>query len=439
MNTRWIVLNILSDFDKNPGDLERLTDRAINKRIEHRDRRFIFELVFGIVRNRTYIDYCINKFLTGEKKLDTLRRILQIGVYQILFMDRVPDHAAVNESVKLAKQNRKSAGASGVVNAVLRNIIKNKHKITLPDSQKDLLERLSVEFSHPRWMIQRWLKNFGLAKTKKILSFNNQRPSIFLRRRIRNISRQQFESDVRTICEPAGGYLNLFYKMKKPLDPENIRLLQHGYCTVQAPSSGWVVAIMDVKKSDHILDICSAPGGKTTLMAEIAGDTGTVVACDFKLARLQKVVQTTQLMNLGNVYSLVCDGANPPFTGHFDKLLLDAPCSGTGVLNRHPDGRWVRTPEDIGQILQVQRKLLSSAADLIGPDGILVYSTCSLEPEENEKQIEWFLKEYPQFRVDQSPEVIPGKFIDNDGFLRITPFEHNMDGMFGVRLIKTIS
>ncbi|MFP4242346.1 MAG: 16S rRNA (cytosine(967)-C(5))-methyltransferase RsmB [Chitinispirillaceae bacterium] len=437
MNTRWIVLNILSDFDKNPGDLERLTDRAINKRIEHRDRRFIFELVFGIVRNRTYIDYCINKFLTGEKKLDTLRRILQIGVYQILFMDRVPDHAAVNESVKLAKQNRKSAGASGVVNAVLRNIIKNKHKITLPDSQKDLLERLSVEFSHPRWMIQRWLKNFGLAKTKKILSFNNQRPSIFLRRRIRNISRQQFESDVRTICEPAGGYLNLFYKMKKPLDPENIRLLQHGYCTVQAPSSGWVVAIMDVKKSDHILDICSAPGGKTTLMAEIAGDTGTVVACDFKLARLQKVVQTTQLMNLGNVYSLVCDGANPPFTGHFDKLLLDAPCSGTGVLNRHPDGRWVRTPEDIGQILQVQRKLLSSAADLIGPDGILVYSTCSLEPEENEKQIEWFLKEYPQFRVDQSPEVIPGKFIDNDGFLRITPFEHNMDGMFGVRLIKT--
>ncbi|MFP4163935.1 MAG: 16S rRNA (cytosine(967)-C(5))-methyltransferase RsmB [Chitinispirillaceae bacterium] len=437
MNTRWIVLNILSDFDKNPGDLERLTDRAINKRIEHRDRRFIFELVFGIVRNRTYIDYCINKFLTGEKKLDTLRRILQIGVYQILFMDRVPDHAAVNESVKLAKQNRKSAGASGVVNAVLRNIIKNKHKITLPDSQKDLLERLSVEFSHPRWMIQRWLKNFGLAKTKKILSFNNQRPSIFLRRRIRNISRQQFESDVRTICEPAGGYLNLFYKMKKPLDPENIRLLQHGYCTVQAPSSGWVVALMDVKKSDHILDICSAPGGKTTLMAEIAGDTGTVVACDFKLARLQKVVQTTQLMNLGNVYSLVCDGANPPFTGHFDKLLLDAPCSGTGVLNRHPDGRWVRTPEDIGQILQVQRKLLSSAADLIGPDGILVYSTCSLEPEENEKQIEWFLKEHPQFRVDQSPEVIPGKFIDNDGFLRITPFEHNMDGMFGVRLIKT--
>lgn len=437
MNTRQLVLTILADFDKSPGDLERLIDKTLNhKRMEHRDRRFVFELVYGIVRNRTYLDFCINQFLSGDQRLDTLRRILQIGVYQIMFMDRVPDHAAVNESVNIAKHNKKTAGASGVVNAVLRNIIKNKRNISLPDPQKDLHERLSVEFSHPRWMIERWLSHYGLAKTKKLLAFNNERPPIFLRRKMRDISRQQFETDVRTICEQAGGYLNLYYKMKKPLDPENIRLLRHGYCTVQAPSSGWVVALVDVQKGEHIVDMCSAPGGKTSLMAEIAGEQGTVVACDISMPRLKKMVNTAHLMNLDNIYPIVCDGVFPPFAGRFDKVLLDAPCSGTGVLHRHPDGRWIRTPEGIARMQQVQRKLLGSAADLIGPGGILVYSTCSLEPEENEQQIEWFLNKNPQFRLDHSPDVIPNKFIDNSGFLRITPFEHNMDGMFGARLIR---
>ncbi len=437
MNTRQFVLKVLTDFDKNPGDLERLVDKVLHhKNIEHRDRRFVFELVYGVVRNRLYLDYCINRFLTGEQKLDDLRRILQIGVYQIMFLDRVPDHAAVNESVNLAKLNKSTSGASGVVNAVLRNIIKNKHQIPLPDPQKDLNERLSVEFSHPRWMIERWISNYGLAKTKKLLAFNNERPSVYLRRKIRDISRQQFETDVRTICEQAGGYLNLYYKMKKALDPENIRLLRQGFCTVQAPSSGWVVALMDVQKGDHILDLCSAPGGKTTLMAEIMGDKGTVVACELKMHRLRKVIETSGLMDLHNVYPLVCDAVKPPFTGQFDKVLLDAPCSGTGVLQRHPDGRWVKTPQDIEQLAGLQKEMLESASELVCSGGVLVYSTCSLEPEENEKQIEWFLSRFPQFTLDGTPDSVPARFTDNKGFLKITPFEHGLDGMFAARLRK---
>ncbi|MCL2689174.1 MAG: 16S rRNA (cytosine(967)-C(5))-methyltransferase RsmB [Chitinispirillia bacterium] len=438
MSTRQLVLNVLADFDLKPADLDRLTERILanNRKIEHRDRRFIFELVYGVIRNRIYLDYVLNHFITGEKKLDTARRILQMGAYQILFLDRVPDHAAVNESVNLAKMDRASAGACGLVNAVLRNIIKNKQSATLPDPQKDIKdlgERLSVEYSHPKWMVERWLSRYGLSNTKKILTFNNERPAIFLRRKIHDISRPVFEADVRTLCDQASGYLNLYYKMTKALDPENLRLLHNGFCSVQAPSSGWVVALMDVKKGERAVDLCSAPGGKATLMAEIMGDSGSVVACDNTKRRLNLVADAARTLNLINVYPLLCDSAAPPFSKLFDKVLLDAPCSGTGVLQRHPDGRFVRTVQDVINAGELQRKLLASAAKIVKKGGTLVYSTCSLEPEENEKQVEWFLKEHPEFTLEPPPDSVPAMFVDNNNCLRITPFEHGMDGMFGAR------
>ncbi|MDR0307612.1 MAG: 16S rRNA (cytosine(967)-C(5))-methyltransferase RsmB [Chitinispirillales bacterium] len=438
MNTREFVLKVLSDFDSKPGDLERLTDRALsNIRIEYRDRRFVFELVYGVIRNRIFLDYVINKFIVGEHKLDTVRRILQIGSYQIIFLDRVPDHAAVNESVNLAKMDRATEAASGLVNAVLRNVIKNKRAIALPDPKVDLCAYLSVEYSHPKWMIERWLSRYGLSNTKKILSFNNERPSIYLRRKIHDISRQQFESDVRTLCDQAAGYLNLYYRMRKALDPENLRLLHNGFCTVQAPSSGWTVALMDVRPRDSVVDLCSAPGGKSTLMAEIMGESGSVFACDKSINRLRMVSDTARKLNLVNIHPLLCDSAAAPFKVSFDKVLLDAPCSATGVLQRHPDGRFVRTACDIDKMHNIQRGLLTSAAKLTKEGGVLVYSTCSLEPEENEQQVEWFLKEHPEFTLETPPDAIPAMFIDNNNCLRITPFEHGMDGMFGARFRKT--
>ncbi|MDR2728832.1 MAG: 16S rRNA (cytosine(967)-C(5))-methyltransferase RsmB [Chitinispirillales bacterium] len=439
MNTRQIVLKVLTDFDLRPTDLERLTDRVLsNRKIEHRDRRFVFELVYGVIRNRIYIDYVLNRFVTGEHKLDTVRRILQMGAYQILFLDRVPDHAAVNEAVNLAKTDRTTAGAAGLINAVLRNVIKNRRNIALPDPKKALDERLSVEYSHPKWMVERWLSRYGLSNTKKILSFNNERPSVFLRRRIHDISRAQFEADVRTLCDQATGYLNLYYKMKKALDPENLRLLQNGFCSVQAPSSGWAVALMDLRKGERVADLCSAPGGKATLMAEIIGGSGAVAACDNTIKRLRLAAEAARTLNLVNIYPLLCDSSAPPFSIAFDKVLLDAPCSGTGVLQRHPDARFVRTVNDIINAAELQRKLLSSAAKIVKKGGTLVYSTCSLEPEENEKQVEWFLKENTGFTLEAPPDSVPAMFVDNRNCLRVTPFEHGMDGMFGAKFKKTL-
>jgi len=392
-----------------------------------------------VLRNRIYLDYVINTFIEEgrEPPSDVLRRILEIGAYQILFLDRVPDHAAVNEAVNLAKHDPNTAAGAGFINAVLRNVIKNKFDIALPDSQTDLPGRLSIEFSHPKWMVERWLARYGLGDTKKILAFNNERPAVYLRRKMRDISRPQFEFDMRTLCEAGGGYLNLYYKMKKPLEPENLRILQDGFCSVQAPSSGWVVAMLGLRDGERALDMCSAPGGKATLMAELVGDSGFVAACDKGRWKMKMMVEAIAAQNLGNViYPVICDSAAPPFAGAFDKVLLDAPCSGSGVLQRHPDGRFVRTAEDVGSRASLQRELLDSAAKLVGAGGVLVYSTCSLEPEENEHQVEWFLNEHPEFKLDHPPDVIPAMYIDDADCLRITPYKHNMDGMFGARFKK---
>lgn len=440
MDARKIILQILSEFDNHPGTIERIVDATLSdERIDHRDRRFIFEIAYGIVRRRLTLDYQIDRLLDNKihKKNAVLRRILQIGLYQIVYMDRVPNHAAVNESVNLAKRETDTQHLSGVVNGTLRKVIADRRIIALPESSEMTFnERLSIEYSHPLWLIDRWLKNLGLAQTKQLLAFNNGKPEVFLRRKIRGLARQQFESDVRSMCDPATGYLNLYYRLKKALSPEYITVIRQGLCNIQAPSSGWVVALMDASRGDKILDICSSPGGKTAMLSEIAGDTGTICACDNKWYRVKITLDTVQQLKLKNVYLLVSDGCYPPFEGVFDKVLVDAPCTATGVFHRHPDARWTRKPADVDASALLQRKLLESAARQIGRNGILVYSTCSIEPEENELQIQSFLKDHPEFVHAGCPDSIPQTYIDKNGFLSITPFAHGMDGMFGARLKK---
>ncbi|HEX2958103.1 MAG TPA: 16S rRNA (cytosine(967)-C(5))-methyltransferase RsmB [Chitinispirillaceae bacterium] len=439
LNPRQVILDVLTSFDKNHSDPEHLIDTALKaKKIDHRDRRFIFEIVYGVIRYRMTLDHIINKYIIDDaiRNEEQVYRILRVGLYQLAWMDRVPDHAAVNETVKLAKNDAKSGRFSSVVNAVMRNFINENKVITLPDPQIDLTYRLSVEFSHPDFFVKRWMKNFGLAKTKQLLAYNNIKPAIFLRKKLRDFSRQQFEADVRTLCEPSCGFMNLYYKMKKSLLPENLRLIQYGLCTVQAPSSGWVVAMMDINKGEKLLDMCSAPGGKTSLMAELTDSEGAVCAGEVKFGRIRQVSDVKERMQLDNVYPVLTDGNYLPFNGYFDKVLLDAPCTGTGVFNHHPEARWVKNEQDIEKMTVIQEQLLKSAAQVLHSGGILVYSTCSLEPEENEIQIRKFLSENPSFELDAPPSVIPGTYIDNDGFLRITPFEHSMDGIFAARLKK---
>ena len=440
INTRLLVLRILSAFDRQPENFERSVDSVLSRApLDDRDKRFVFEIAYGVVRRRLTLDYIIDRLLTSGslRKKTVLRRILQIGLYQLLYLDRVPDHAAVNESVKLAKTESETRELSGVVNGVLRKVVADRRAaLKLPGPETPLAERLSVEYSHPSWMVERWLRNFGLAPVKQLLAFNNEKPQTYLRRRLRELSRQQFESENHSVCEPVGGYLNLYYRLKKTITPENVRAVRQGLCTVQAPSSGWAVALMEAEKGDKILDICASPGGKMSMLAELIGESGSLCACDDKRHRVIMCVETVRRMRLGNVHVFAADGRFPPIDGVFDKVLLDAPCSATGVLHRHPDARWVRKPGDIESLTALQAALLESAAVLVRQGGTLVYSTCSIEPEENISQIGTFINRHPEFVHSGCPESIPQSFVDAGGFLSITPFAHGMDGMFGARLKK---
>lgn len=440
MNARKIALEILRLFDEGKSTLEALIDRLLNRSgMDRRDRRLAYELVYGTLRHRIRLRYVVAQFLSDPKLADEqqLMRILELGLYQVAHLDRVPNHAAVSESVNLAKASAATRRFTGVVNAVLRAAITKRTQVSLPDPKQDLPYRLSIEYAHPKWMVERWLDRYGLSNTRSLLGYNNNVPETFYRRRIRGMGRAQFESDTRGICDRAGGPSNLFYRLsRKGMAPDELRLFQLGYCTVQAPSAGWVVASMAIQPGERCVDMCSAPGGKTAFMAELAGEDGSVCAGDISYRRLQLVLNTVERLGLRTVYPLACDAAHPPFAGFFDKALLDVPCSGSGVLHRHPDARSSRTPGDIARIAERQEVILEAGAELIGPGGLLVYATCSLEPEENEEQVGRFLERHGEFSLERPPMDVPRQYVDLDGYLRITPFEHKLDGAFAALLRK---
>jgi 16S rRNA (cytosine967-C5)-methyltransferase len=437
VNPRDRILFVLERFDRRRAPLELLLERTLNQPgLEQRDRRFIHEVVHGILRHRMMLDYLIDHFIDNPRirANDQLRRILQLGLYQVLYMDKVPEHAAVHETVACAKRGRDTRHVAGVANGVLRNVIRMKGRLPRPDETVPLVKRLSITYSHPEWLVERWLSIYGLAHVRKLLAFFNRIPELFLRRRIHGISRQQFDSAIRPIGEPVGGYGGLYYRLLRTMPVEGIAMFRDGQCTVQAPSSGWVVALLEVRGSDTVLDVCSAPGGKTTLIAEMLGERGAVCACEVRMHRIRRVADAVGRMRLRKVYLVLANGTRLPFAGQFDKVLLDAPCSGTAVMHRHPDARWLRTPEHIARAAEAQRRLLDEACGAVVPGGLLVYSTCSLEPEENERQVESFLERHTEYTLESPPSSVPGTYVDNDGYLRITPFEHNLDGIFAARL-----
>ncbi len=437
MNPRKTTLGILRHFDEKPGALEPIIHNdASFKLLDYRDRRFVYEMVFGIMRRKKTLDYIIKHFLADSKEPDPeLLRILRLGAYQIIYMDKIPAHAAVNESVKSAKSTPSVRHASGVVNAVLRRVISSKRNLPVPGSSQ-LGEKLSIQYSHPAWMVERWLARYGLGKTKKLLEFNNQRPQTYLRRNLRGLSKQQFEMDSTPICGSSTGFNNLYYPLKKHIMPERIALLREGWCTIQAPSSGWVVAMMSPEPGQSVYDMCAAPGGKTSLMAEMVGATGAVCASDSNFARLGTLVENLERLKIRNTYVFAADGRRPCVSGQFDSVLIDAPCTATGVFHRHPEARWLRRKSDIEQMSLLQGELLNSAAELVVPGGTLTYATCSLEPEENDEAIARFLALHPEFSRLDPPRTIPARYLDLSGYLRILPHEHDIDGMFAARLSK---
>ncbi len=413
-------------------------DKVLRKtELSRRDRALVTELVYGIVRQQRTLDALINQL--GTKKADQqppqLRIILHLGLYQLRYLNQIPDSAAVNTSVELAKtQGLKKLSA--VVNGLLRQYIRLAAKadpLQLPD---DPVQRLGILYSFPDWMIEIWIEQFGIIETEKLCAWFNQSPQIHLRVNPLKTS----VAEVQTAFAEIGITLEAIPELPQALRIigsagaiTNLPGYNEGWWTVQDASAQLVSHILDPQPGETIIDCCAAPGGKTTHMAELMGDTGKIWACDRADKKLTKIQENAKRLQLTSIETRKGDSRDyDDFQGIADKVLLDAPCSGLGTLHRRTDLRWRKSRENTQELNQLQRELLDQAATWVKPNGVLLYATCTLNPLENEQVIQAFLNSHPDWRLvkPQSP------FTTTDNWLKILPHYHEMDGFFIAKLQK---
>ena len=389
------------------------------------DIAFITELSFGCIRYRKLLDNWIDhtsKF-THNKQPPKLRWLLHIGLYQILKMDKIPDSACISTTVEIAKKSELNK-LSGVVNAILRNVTRNLKNNNLPEVPINQAERISLKESLPIWLVNEMIAWFGITETKKIAMAFNKKPKINFRINTLKTTKkecleifQKNNIDVEPINKLENG---LVLKSK----PRSIRKLPgyfEGKWLIQDRSSQWVAPLLKPLKGDKILDACAAPGTKTTHLAQLIKDDGKILAIDRSENRLKLLKENLERLDIKSVKTLKVDATklidiNPEYINYFDRILIDAPCSGLGTLARNPDARWKITKESIDQLITIQEKLLDTIAPLLNKNGLLVYSTCTICPSENNLLIEKFLKKNNKLELVYERQILPNKDDSGDGF-----------------------
>src|SRR3954462_4873940 len=374
-------------------------DQSFERRIgplDARDRRWTRELVYGMLRHRAIIDAILSERVRGGLvRLDPdVIDLLRLGVYQLLYMGSVPAYAAIAQTVELAKR-RHGLGASKLVNAVLRRTDREREQLT-PSKPTDALDALALRYSHPRWLIARWIERWGEQDTERLLTLNNAEAPVIIRPY--GIVREQLEA----MMEAAGVHV-----ADAPYARDSIAIsggttftelgaFKKGLFFVQDPAATLVTMYAAIQTGSTVADLCAAPGGKAL---ELSRTASRVVGSDKSFARLQRLLANQKRLESLNFYPFVGD-ARQPAIKPVDVVLIDVPCTGTGTFRRHPDARWRIKISDFAVMSQLQRSILVAAADAVKPGGLLIYSTCSLEPEENDLQIDWFLSENLNFVLE---------------------------------------
>ena len=408
--------------------------------LDPRDRRWMQELVYGMLRSRGWMDGILSPRITGGlARLDAdLGDLLRLGAYQLLAMGSVPAYAAIAQTVELAKR-RHGIGASKLVNAVLRRIDRERdlEAVATPDGAAaaldrthDQTERLAVRTSHPRWLLERWIRAWGRPATERLTAHNNSEAPIIVRPfgvtsdALRTILQ---ERDVAAIDAP---WLEDGLQLPPGVALTQLGAFQRGQLFVQDSGSALVVQYAGIPRGDTAADLCAAPGGKT-LALHRAG--ARVIAADRSAARLQRLHANLERMHVTDVDVREMD-ATAPSLEPVDAILVDVPCTGTGTFRRHPDARWRLRVSDIALLPVLQRDILAAASSCVKPGGLLIYSTCSLEREENDDVVREFLAEDDSFVLEPPPAgTVPERVID-EGLLRVLPHEHGVDGAFAARM-----
>jgi len=408
-------------------------DQSFDRRIaplDARDRRWTRELIYGMLRHRGWIDAILaDRVRGGLARLDPdVIDLLRLGVYQLTNMGSVPAYAAIAQTVELAKR-RHGLGASKLVNAVLRRTDRERDGL-VPAPPSDAVEALSLKYSHPRWLVARWMERWGEQDTERLLTLNNAEPPIVLRPY--GIVREQLEA----MLEEAGvhvadaPYVSESIAISGGITLTELGAFKKGLFFVQDPGATLVTEYAAIPTGATVADLCAAPGGKAL---ELSRTAGSVIAGDKSIGRLQRLLANVRRLETTNIYPFVGD-ARAPAVRPVDAVLIDVPCTGTGTFRRHPDARWRLKVSDLAVMSALQKIVLRAAAKVVRLGGILIYSTCSLEPEENDEQVDSFLSENLNWILEPPPEGSVSADLLDAGRLRVLPQRHGTDGAFAARL-----
>ena len=437
---RSAALEILCAFDAGKGALEQIFQGAAAD-LDSRDRRFARQLVHGVVKWRARLDWSANQFTRQpvEKLPRDVRNLLRLGLFQLLWLDRVPARAAVHTAVALAKSRRRG-NLAGMVNAVLRRASTEAASLPLPDRAGDPVGYLALAHSHPPWLVERWLQRWGDCETEALLEANNRPPPLFARidaRRPGDLAAQLPQGAFHP--DPVPDFEGCF-RIREAEGLFDTPAFRAGLFWIQDVNAGIAASLLDSKPGERVLDACSAPGGKAVQIALAMRGRGLLVAADSAPSRLRFVAETCRRMRLESVAIVAQDAAEPSFVpgtlgpGGFDRVLLDVPCSSTGVLARLPEARWRRRPGDLKGYSARQLDILRAGYEVLKLGGVLVYSTCSLEPEENEQVVAAFLEQTPNAALEPAHRFFRAPWAA--AYVQTVPGREVGDGAFAARIRK---
>ena len=440
-NPRRAAADLLLRVEQEVAFADQLIDRALNAgALRGPDRGLFTELVYGVLRRQGTLDHIIRQFSKQppEKLEPAVRILLRIGLYQMFFLERVPVSAAVNETVNLAAAM--VPRAKGFINGVLRAVDRGRDTIGYPDRERDRAAFLAARYSHPRWLVEQWLSQLSPVEVEALAAAMVEQPPLTARVNTLMLTRDDLaarlaaEGITATPCR----YSHLALRLVAPGTVEQLPGFRDGLFTIQDESSQLAILLLDPQPGERVLDLCAAPGGKTTAIAELMKNRGWVTACDLSDAKLRRIEETASRLGITIISTLRSDAADPPpvFREGYDRVLVDAPCSGLGVIRRNPEVKWRKGPEDLARLAETQKKILKSAAGCVAPGGVLLYATCSTSETENEAVVEEFLARRPDFVLERGQTLFPdleGLFTE-EGMFRSWPHRHDgMDGFFAAR------
>lgn len=441
-NARQAAFDILLRIEKEQCHADHLIDLELSRgNLSGPDRGLLTELVLGVLRRQGTLDHIINQFSSRRTaKLEhPVLILLRLGLYQSRFLDRIPVSAAVNETVNLAKSF--APRAAGFINAVLRRAERERDSIVWPDPKSNWAEFISVYHSHPKWLVEEWIRQLGPEEGEELARAMTGIPSLTFRVNTLRLKRDE----LRPLLAARG-----LETENCTFSPDGIRILSHvnpaslpefaeGLFTVQDESSQLASILLAPEPGEEVLDVCAAPGGKATHLAQLMKNIGTVTACDGNPGKLGLISETAERLGISIIGVKALDASAPPVALEerlFDRILIDAPCSGLGVIRRNPEGKWRKTRIDLLRLASLQKSILLNIAERLKPGGVLLYSTCSTFPEENEEIMNDFLTAKTCFVVEDLRELFPtlSPLFTDRGFFRSWPHRHGMDGFFAARL-----